>query len=96
MSAYSERAKGSPLADFVAENAQVLSIAVFFLACLLLFSALTPTFLTAGNSLLNLPRQTIDWLIQRQLAIAQTFDDVLSLGFSCSTGVLFNQLRTNA
>jgi hypothetical protein len=37
--AYSERAKGSPMADFVAENAQVLSTALFFVVGMILFSA---------------------------------------------------------
>ncbi len=47
MTVYTERAKGSPVADFVAENAQVLSIAIFFLACMVFFTATTDTFLTA-------------------------------------------------
>lgn len=81
MPAYSERAKGSPLADFVAENAQVLSIAVFFLACMLLFSLLTPTFLTAGN-LLNIVRQAAPVLI---VAVAMTLV-ITTAGIDLSVG----------
>jgi simple sugar transport system permease protein len=60
--AYTERRAGSPLLDLWAENAQALSIAAFFVGCCVLFSALTPTFLTAGN-LLNVVRQAAPVLI---------------------------------
>ena len=39
MSAYTERAKGSPLLDFLGENAQVLSIAFFFAVCVVLLNS---------------------------------------------------------
>ena len=55
MTAYTERQAGSPVADFVAEHAQVLSIALFFVLCGLLFGTITDTFLTSGN-LLNVIR----------------------------------------
>ncbi len=69
MSAYSERSQGSPWMDFVGDNAQVLSIAVFFVLCVLLFAAATDTFLTLGN-ILNLVRQAAPMLV---VAIAMTF-----------------------
>ena len=56
MTAYTERSQGAPLADFLSEQAQVLSIAFFFLVCLLFFTATTDTFLTVGN-MLNVVRQ---------------------------------------
>ena len=58
MTAYTERAAGSPVADFLSEHAQVLSIAAFFLACLVFFSVTTATFLTPGN-ILNVLRQAV-------------------------------------
>jgi simple sugar transport system permease protein len=55
--------------DFIGDNAQVLSIAVFFVLCVVLFSAATDTFLTLGN-ILNLVRQAAPMLI---VAVAMTF-----------------------
>ncbi|MDQ0455699.1 ABC transporter permease [Rhizobium paknamense] len=81
MTVYTERAKGSPLADFIAENAQVLSIAVFFLACMLFFSVTTDTFLTAGN-LLNVVRQAAPILI---VSIAMTLV-IITGGIDLSVG----------
>ena len=69
MSAYSERRSGQALADFWQDNAQVLSIAAFFAMCVLVFSAGTDTFLTAGN-LLNVIRQAAPLLV---VATAMTF-----------------------
>jgi len=68
-SVYSARPQGSRAADFVADNAQVLSIAVFFIACVLFFSATTDAFLTLGN-ILNLLRQAAPMLV---VAVAMTF-----------------------
>ncbi|TPW30005.1 ABC transporter permease [Martelella alba] len=81
MSAYTERGKGSPLADFFGENAQVLSIAFFFLVCVVFFSVMTTTFLTAGN-LLNVVRQAAPILI---VAVAMTFV-IITSGIDLSVG----------
>src|SRR5215212_5232400 len=81
MTAYTERAKGSPAADFVAEHAQVLSIAVFFVACLVFFSATTDTFMTLGN-ILNVVRQAAPILI---VAVAMTFV-IVTGGIDLSVG----------
>ncbi|TNB48109.1 ABC transporter permease [Martelella lutilitoris] len=81
MTAYTERAKGSPLADFLGENAQVLSIAFFFVVCVIFFSATTDTFLTAGN-LLNVVRQAAPILI---VAIAMTYV-IVTGGIDLSVG----------
>jgi len=69
MTAYSIRPEGSRAADFLAANAQLLSIAAFFVAVCLVFSATTGAFLTAPN-LLNLLRQAAPMLI---VAVAMTF-----------------------
>jgi simple sugar transport system permease protein len=81
MTAYTERAKGSALADFVAEHAQVLSIALFFLACLIFFGLMTPTFLTTGN-ILNVIRQAAPILI---VAVAMTLV-ITTAGIDLSVG----------
>jgi simple sugar transport system permease protein len=81
MSAYTEREAGSALADFVAEHAQVLSIALFFLACLIFFGLMTPTFLTAGN-ILNVIRQAAPILI---VAVAMTLV-ITTAGIDLSVG----------
>jgi simple sugar transport system permease protein len=69
MSTYSVRPEGRRTADFLAEHAQVLSIAAFFLTCCIVFALATDAFLTAGN-LLNLLRQAAPLLI---VAVAMTF-----------------------
>src|SRR5215217_5725109 len=69
MTAYSDRPHGSLASDFLAANAQVLSIAVFFVLCCIVFSITTDAFLSAGN-LLNLLRQAAPMLI---VAVAMTF-----------------------
>ena len=69
MTAYSGQPQGSPWTDFVAAQAQVLSIAVFFLACFVIFSVTSDAFLTPGN-LLNMLRQSAPMLI---VAVAMTF-----------------------
>ncbi|MGE6740636.1 ABC transporter permease [Allorhizobium pseudoryzae] len=81
MTVYTERAKGSPVADFVAENAQVLSIAVFFFACMAFFTVTTDTFLTAGN-LLNVVRQAAPILI---VSVAMTLV-IITGGIDLSVG----------
>jgi simple sugar transport system permease protein len=69
MTAYSDRPQGSLASDFLAANAQVLSIAAFFALCCIVFSISTDAFLTTGN-LLNLLRQSAPLLI---VAVAMTF-----------------------
>ena len=81
MSAYTEREQGSALADFVAEHAQVLSIALFFVACLFFFGLMTPTFLTTGN-ILNVIRQAAPILI---VAVAMTLV-ITTAGIDLSVG----------
>lgn len=78
---YSERGKGSNLADFLAEHAQVLSISFFFIACVVFFSATTSTFLTSAN-LLNVLRQAAPILV---VAVAMTFV-IITAGIDLSVG----------
>ena len=81
MTAYTERQAGSPVADFVAEHAQVLSIALFFVLCGLLFGTITDTFLTSGN-LLNVIRQAAPVLV---VAVAMTLV-ITTAGIDLSVG----------
>ena len=81
MTVYTERNQGSALADFLAENAQVLSIAFFFVMCLVFFSVFTDTFLTIGN-FLNVLRQAAPILI---VAVAMTFV-IITAGIDLSVG----------
>jgi simple sugar transport system permease protein len=81
MSAYTERETGSALSDFVAEHAQVLSIALFFAACIIFFGLMTPTFLTTGN-ILNVIRQAAPILI---VAVAMTLV-ITTAGIDLSVG----------
>ncbi|TIS47564.1 ABC transporter permease [Mesorhizobium sp.] len=81
MTVYTERAKGSPWADFLAENAQILSIAIFFFACIGFFAVGTNTFLTVGN-ILNILRQAAPILI---VAVAMTFV-IITAGIDLSVG----------
>ena len=69
MSTYTERGTGSAIADFAIDHAQVLSIATFLAACVLIFTLGTDNFLTTGN-LLNVVRQAAPLLV---LAVAMTF-----------------------
>ncbi len=78
---YTERRQGSALTDFVAENAQVLSILAFFLACLVFFSVGSDNFLTATN-FLNILRQAAPILI---VAVAMTFV-IVTAGIDLSVG----------
>jgi simple sugar transport system permease protein len=81
LSAYTERAAGSPVADFLSEHAQVLSITAFFVACLLFFSLTTDTFLTLGN-ILNVLRQAAPILV---VAVAMTLV-IITGGIDLSVG----------
>ena len=81
MTAYTERAAGSPIADFLLEHAQVLSITAFFVACLVFFSITTDTFMTVGN-ILNVVRQAAPILI---VAVAMTFV-IITGGIDLSVG----------
>ena len=78
---YTERGQGSALADFLAEKAQVLSIAFFFVVCVAFFSIATEVFLTPGN-LLNILRQAAPILI---VAVAMTFV-IITAGIDLSVG----------
>lgn len=81
MTSYTERAAGSPAADFLSEHAQVLSIAAFFVGCVVFFSMTTDTFLTLGN-ILNVVRQAAPILI---VAVAMTFV-IITGGIDLSVG----------
>lgn len=81
MAVYTERKAGSPLADFVGEHAQVLSIAMFFLLCMAIFGMASSTFLSAGN-LLNILRQAAPILI---VAVAMTMV-ITTAGIDLSVG----------
>ncbi len=81
MTAYTERAAGSPIADFLLEHAQVLSITAFFVACLVFFTITTDTFMTVGN-ILNVVRQAAPILI---VAVAMTFV-IITGGIDLSVG----------
>lgn len=78
-----ERRQGSPWAERLAENAQVLSILAFFLACLLVFSVGSENFLTLGN-VLNVLRQAAPILV---VAVAMTFV-IVTAGIDLSVGSL--------
>ena len=78
---YTERGQGSALADFLTEQAQVLSIAFFFVVCVIFFSLSTDVFMTAGN-LLNILRQAAPILI---VAVAMTFV-IITAGIDLSVG----------
>jgi len=78
---YTERRQGSAWLDFLTENAQVLSILAFFLACLLFFSVGSSNFLTLGN-FLNVLRQAAPILV---VAVAMTFV-IVTAGIDLSVG----------
>ncbi|WP_127903912.1 ABC transporter permease [Solirhodobacter olei] len=83
MTEYAERRQGPDIADFLIDNAQVLSIAVFFVACTIFFSASADYFLTVGN-ILNILRQAAPLLI---VATAMTFV-IVTAGIDLSVGSL--------
>ncbi|MDG4647491.1 ABC transporter permease [Roseibacterium sp. SDUM158017] len=78
---YTERGQGSAIADFFTEHAQVLSIAGFFLVCVVFFSVMTEAFLTPVN-LLNILRQAAPILV---VAVAMTFV-IITAGIDLSVG----------
>lgn len=80
---YTERGKGSAISDFLSEHAQVLSIALFFVACIIFFSMTTTTFLTIPN-VLNVIRQAAPILV---VATAMTFV-IITAGIDLSVGSL--------
>ena len=81
MANYTERARQSQGVEWLNDNAQVLSIALFFLACMGFFAALSDTFLTSGN-LLNVIRQAAPVLI---VAVAMTFV-IMTAGIDLAVG----------
>ncbi len=81
MTNYTERARQSHAVEWLNDNAQVLSIALFFVVCLGFFGALSDTFLTAGN-LLNVLRQAAPVLI---VAVAMTFV-IMTAGIDLAVG----------
>ena len=81
MTVYTERVHGAPLHDLLAENAQLVSIAAFFVACMAFFALGTDTFLTAGN-ILNVLRQAAPVLV---VAVAMTFV-IITGGIDLSVG----------
>lgn len=66
---YTSRPTGSRYTDFLGAHAQVLSIAIFFALCCLIFALSTQAFASSGN-ILNLLRQSAPMLI---VAVAMTF-----------------------
>jgi simple sugar transport system permease protein len=78
---YTERRQGSALTDLLAENAQVLSILAFYLACIVFFAIGSDTFLTPVN-LLNILRQAAPILV---VAVAMTFV-IVTAGIDLSVG----------
>ncbi|TRW95315.1 ABC transporter permease [Paracoccus sp. M683] len=81
MATYTERQAGSKLADFIADHAQVLSIALFFALCVLFFGSFSSTFLSIGN-ILNVLRQAAPILI---VAVAMTLV-ITTAGIDLSVG----------
>jgi simple sugar transport system permease protein len=78
---YSERRQGAAWSDRLAENAQVLSILAFFLACLVFFSLGSANFPTVAN-FLNILRQAAPILV---VAVAMTFV-IVTAGIDLSVG----------
>ncbi|MGS4946403.1 ABC transporter permease [Meridianimarinicoccus sp. RP-17] len=78
---YTERGQGSAIADFLSEHAQVLSIAGFFIVCVVFFSVMASAFLTPVN-LLNILRQAAPILV---VAVAMTFV-IITAGIDLSVG----------
>lgn len=78
---YTEREQGSGWSDALAENAQVLSILAFFVACMIVFAIGSDTFLTVGNAL-NVLRQAAPILV---VAVAMTFV-IVTAGIDLSVG----------
>ncbi|WP_251976078.1 ABC transporter permease [Salinicola avicenniae] len=91
MTTYTERQRGSQLADFVAEHAQVLSIATFFVLCLAFFGLMNDNFLTLSN-LLNVVRQAAPILI---VAVAMTLV-IATAGIDLSVGSMVALINATA
>ncbi|RWR07342.1 ABC transporter permease [Paenirhodobacter populi] len=81
MSQYTERARTSAAVEWLNDNAQVLSIALFFVVCMTFFGILSDTFLTTGN-LLNVMRQAAPVLV---VAVAMTFV-IVTAGIDLAVG----------
>lgn len=81
MTAYTERARTSQTVEWLNDNAQTLSIALFCAVCVAFFGVLSDTFLTSGN-LLNIVRQTAPVLI---VAVAMTFV-IMTAGIDLAVG----------
>ena len=69
MTVYAQRPNASRRADYLGQNAQVLSIVAFFVVCVVFFSLTSVAFFSSGN-LLNMLRQSAPILI---VAVAMTF-----------------------
>ena len=80
---HSDRPRLSFNIDRIVRNAQVISIAAFFLVCTVIFSLLSGVFLTPGN-LLNVLRQSAPLML---VAVAMTFV-ITSGGIDLSIGSL--------
>lgn len=78
---YIERTQGSAWSDLLAENAQMLSILAFFIACLVFFSIGSANFPTVAN-ILNILRQAAPILV---VALAMTFV-IVTAGIDLSVG----------
>lgn len=78
---YTERGQGMPIADFLSEHAQVISIAAFFLVCVVFFASMTSAFLSPVN-LLNVLRQAAPILV---VAVAMTYV-IITAGIDLSVG----------
>ena len=89
--AYSSRPQGSRTADLLGSNAQLLSIAGFFLIMVVIFSIASPVFLSTGN-ILNLVRQTAPILI---VATAMTFV-ITTGGIDLSVGSVVALINASA
>ena len=81
MAEYTERARQSHGVEWLNDNAQVLSITLFFALCVGFFTWQSETFLTSGN-LLNIVRQSAPVLI---VAVAMTFV-IMTAGIDLSVG----------
>ena len=81
MAEYTERARQSHGVEWLNDNAQVLSITLFFALCVGFFTWQSETFLTSGN-LLNIVRQSVPVLI---VAVAMTFV-IMTAGIDLSVG----------
>jgi len=88
MNTYTERSGGSVVTDFLSENAQVLSIAFFFVMCVVFFANTTDTFLTTRN-LLNVIRQAAPILV---VAVAMTLV-IITGGIDLSVGSMVALVR---